>query len=182
MKTSLKNWLAYGLVPMVAATCLASASAAGSLPGGAASLVETHGNWQLNCVDEASSIVCAISQTRIDPDTRQQIIAVEMRVDENSGLAGAMVLPFGLALSKGVVVGIDDQEANAVLGFTTCLPVGCIVPLGFDENTIEALADATELKITATTNDTGDLITLPVSLEGFTGAFVRMQDILSDGS
>jgi invasion protein IalB len=167
---------------MVAAICLASLSAAGSLPGGATSLVESHGDWQLNCVDEASSIVCAISQTQVDPESRQQIIAVEMRADGESGLTGALVLPFGLALSKGIAVGIDDQEANAVLGFTTCLPVGCIVPLGFDASAIDALADANELKITAVTNDTGDLVTLSVSLQGFTGAFVRMQDILSEGS
>ena len=182
MKTTLKSLLKYGLAPMAVATCLFSTSVAGSLPGGAVSLVETHGDWQLTCVEEALNIVCAISQTRIDPESRQQIIAIEMRADGDSGLAGALVVPFGLALSKGVSVGIDDQEANAVLGFSTCLPVGCIVPVGFDASAIDALADANELKITAATNDTGDLVTLSVSLQGLAGAFVRMQEILLDGS
>lgn len=182
MKVALKNLLANGLATIATATCIVTASAAGTLPGGATSLTETHGDWQLNCVDEAANISCAITQTQVDPESRKQIIAVEMRSDGEYGLSGALVLPFGLALSKGIAVGIDDQEASLVLGFTTCLPIGCIVPLGFDADSIEALAEASTLNITGTANDTGGLVALQISLQGLTAAFVRMQEILSEGT
>jgi len=171
-----------GLIAFAFACSLPAFGIAGSLPNGATSLVETHGDWQLNCVDGDAGIVCAITQTRIAEDTGQQIIAVELRSDGNGGLTGVLVMPFGLSLGEGVLVGIDDQEANAVLGFSTCLPMGCIVPVGFDASVVAAFSDANNLLITATANDTGDPVTLPVSLNGLTAAFAGMEDILANGS
>jgi len=168
------------LVPAAVAAAMATGSIAGGLPGGATSLVETHGSWQLNCSDEAATVNCIISQAQINSETEQQMLAIELRPDGAGGLSGALVLPFGLALSQGITVGIDDQEANAALGFTTCLPVGCIVPIGFDASSIDALGDANQLSITATISDSGDPISLAVIIPGMKSAVDRMQDILAN--
>ena len=79
----------YALAPFIVVAGLTTACLAGSLPGGASLLVETHGKWQLNCVDEAATLTCGISQTQIDPETRQQLISIEMRDDGDGGLTGA---------------------------------------------------------------------------------------------
>jgi len=170
----------YALASAFALTGIATPSIAGSLPGGASSLTETHGSWQLNCVDDASILTCAISQTQIDPESRLQIISIELRPNGESGLGGALVMPFGLALSKGVAIGIDDQSPNATLGFSTCLPGGCIVTLGLDPSIITALATASVLTVTATASDTDTAIALAIDLSGFSDVVTRMNEILAN--
>lgn len=180
MKTALHFPRKASLLTMMAATYFASIAAAGALPGGATTLAETHENWQLNCGEEETNIICAISQAQVNSETEQQVLAIKLRSDGAGGLSGAVVLPFGLALSQGITVGIDDQDANAALGFTTCLPVGCIVPIGFDASSIEALGDANQLNINATINDSGDPISLAITLPGMKSAVARMQEIMAD--
>ena len=153
-------------------------SIAESLPGGASSLTESYENWELTCVNQDETPVCSLAQVQINAETQQQMLAIELRPDGAGGLSGVMVLPFGLALSQGIAIGIDDQEANATLGFTTCLPVGCLVPVGFDAGSIASLATANQLTATAIISDSGDPISFVISLTGLQNAHARLQDVL----
>jgi len=74
------------------------------------------------------------------------------------------VLPFGLALNQGITLAIDEQETTVALGFSTCLPAGCLVPIGFATESMEAIGAASRLNITATISDSGDSITLTVNM------------------
>lgn len=47
-----------------------------------------------------------------------------------NALAGTLILPFGLALAKGATLQVDDKAVGQPQTFCTCLPGGCIVPLG----------------------------------------------------
>ncbi len=157
-----------------------SAAVAGPLPGGASSLSETYENWELNCADQSDNVVCSLTQVQIDTQTQQQILAIELQSDGEGGLAGAIVLPFGLALSQGATIGIDEQDANAALGFTTCLPIGCLVPIGFDASSIESLASANQLTVNAIINDSGEPISFSISLSGLQNAQQRLQAVLGN--
>ncbi len=158
---------------------LAVTARAGGLPGGATSLTETYDAWQLTCVDQDAAVTCAMTQAQIDSDSGQQLLAIEVRPDGAGGLAGALVLPFGLALSQGITLGVEDQATTVALGFSTCLPAGCLVPLGFAADSLAALGNAGQLNITATINDSGDPINLNISMQGFQGARARMDGILA---
>ena len=164
----------------ISCVLFASATFAGSLPDGATSLTETHDTWQLNCIDEDAAVICAISQAQIDNNSGQQFLAIELRPDGAGGLSGALVLPFGLALGQGITLKIDEQETSVALGFSTCLPVGCIVPIGFANEAIDAISTANKLNLTATISDSGEPINLSVNLSGFQSANTRMANLLAE--
>src|SRR5690606_7073926 len=104
------------------------AASAQGLPGGASALNETHGDWSLACATSEAATRCAISQTLLDGPNRQRVLALDLQPGEN-GMAGTLLLPFGLALSHGASLAIDEAAPMPPLPVATCLPQGCIAPL-----------------------------------------------------
>ena len=158
---------------------IASVSAATGLPGGASSLSETYGNWTVSCLvqkqDEAQKVLCSMSQQQVD-DKRQRALAVELSPDK-SGASGAFVLPFGLNLSAGAVLQIDETTADKAVAFSTCLPAGCIVPASFDTAKTDALSKGQNLSVLIQSADGKDL-KLAVPLDGFASAIKRTRELL----
>ncbi|TPK96485.1 hypothetical protein FJ938_27220 [Mesorhizobium sp. B2-4-14] len=85
----------------------ASSWGASGLPGGATSLREGHGDWTVSCnlatQNGANVKVCALSQEQTDSQSRQRVLAMELR-PAGETVQGMLVLPFGLALEKGVTL------------------------------------------------------------------------------
>ncbi|QYM72582.1 invasion associated locus B family protein [Pseudochrobactrum sp. Wa41.01b-1] len=156
-----------------------SVSAATGLPGGASSLSETYGNWTVSCLvqkqDEAQKVLCSMSQQQVD-DKRQRALAVEISPDK-SGASGVFVLPFGLNLSAGAVLQIDETTADKAVAFSTCLPAGCIVPASFDTAKTDALSKGQNLSVLIQSADGKDL-KLAVPLDGFASAIKRTRELL----
>jgi len=142
-----------------------------TLPGGASSLQEAHGDWRVACAQQNGLTRCTLSQQLMDTDSRQRILAIELSVPSPNKAEGTLVLPFGLALDKGIVLQVDDA-ASPTLRFRTCLPAGCVVTVMFDEKAIAALRSATTLTVKAVGDDTQE-ISFGVSLKGFASAFDR---------
>jgi invasion protein IalB len=146
-----------------------------TLPGGASSLRENHGDWVVNCSVQAlggrNVKSCALSQEQADSNTRQRVLGIELRAGDNKA-EGILVMPFGLALDKGIVFQIDDSAFSPVQKFRTCLPAGCLVPVSFDGRTLAALRKGTQLKIKAVA-DGGKETPFTISLKGFPGAYDR---------
>ena len=104
---------------------IAGASAAQdvSLPGGAASLNEAHGDWTVACVvrpDAQGTKVkqCAFVQEQFQlkdgqSQARQRVMRVELR-PEKGGVKGFLVLPFGLDLASGVTYQLDEGKPGGV--------------------------------------------------------------------
>lgn len=156
-----------------------SVSAATGLPGGASSLSETYGNWTVSCLvqkqDEAQKVLCSMSQQQVD-DKRQRALAVELSPDK-SGASGAFVLPFGLNLSAGAVLQIDETTADKAVAFSTCLPAGCIIPASFDAAKTDVLSKGQNLFVLIQSADGKDL-KLTVPLDGFASAIKRTRELL----
>ena len=146
-----------------------------SLPGGASSLQETYQDWQVACVQQNTGSRCIMRQQQVDQQSRQQVLAVELMVAAEK-VDGVMVLPFGLDLDKGVVLQVDEGEADPALRFRTCLPAGCVVQVSFDDARIAALRKATALKIKVVA-DGGNETPLTVSLKGFSAALDRVAEL-----
>jgi invasion protein IalB len=153
----------------------AFANDAGALPGGATTLRETHGDWAVSCVSApqngAPGKVCTFSQEQANGQSRQRVLAVELR-PTGSSAEGTLVLPFGLALEQGAQLQIDEGQVQAPLRFRTCVPAGCLVNLSFDDKALEALRKGSSLKIRVAAEG-GREVTLAVSLRGFAGALDR---------
>lgn len=163
---------------LAAALLLGGGAAAQGLPGGASSLNETHGDWTVACTVPEGAVRCAVSQVQVNGENRQRVLSVELAATEGGNAAsGALVLPFGLALEQGVVLSIDEGEALPPLRFSTCLPVGCLVPLAFDRDTVAAMRAGTALKAKAAANTNGQELSFSISLAGFTSALARAAEL-----
>lgn len=133
---------------------------------------ETHGDWIVSfAVNDAGQKFCVIAQEHFNKQTRQRMLGVELR----SNHGGTLILPFGLTLSKGVSLQVDEEEPFDTLPFRTALPVGCMVELDFDAGIIGKLKKGKSLRVNAVANDTGREIAFSISLRGFSAAFARME-------
>ena len=152
-----------------------------SLPGGAGSLREAHGDWTVTCViqsrqDGQKAKLCAFSQEQVHPQTRQRALAIELR-PQASGVAGTLVLPFGLALEQGAVYQLDEGQNGGVQKFRTCLPVGCLIDVEFDAGIVASLKAGKLLKV-KTVADGGQEMLLSISLTGFSSAYQRTVELI----
>lgn len=153
-------------------------AAAQGLPGGATSLNETHGDWVVACTTPDGKVRCSVSQVQINSQNRQRVLSIELAAAEGGAASsGTLVMPFGLALDQGVALSIDEGEALPQLRFSTCLPAGCLVPLTFNKDVVTAMRAGTQLKVKATANDTGQEISVAISLAGFSSALARAAEL-----
>lgn len=161
-----------------AALLLNCGAAAQGLPGGATSLNETHGDWTVTCTTPGGAARCAVSQTQVNEENRQRVLAMELTANEGGKAAsGTLVLPFGLKLDQGVAFSIDEGELPPPLRFSTCLPVGCLVPLTFSQDAVAAMQAGTTLKVKAVAQDNGREINFSISLSGFAAALARAAEL-----
>ncbi|MGE0503563.1 MAG: invasion associated locus B family protein [Rhizobiaceae bacterium] len=168
----------FALFVALLAAAPSMAAAQTGLPGGASTLNETHGDWQVACATPENVVRCTISQTQVTGQDRKRLLAVELAAAEGGKAAnGALVLPFGLRLDDGVRLAIDDKAEPPVLRFSTCVPAGCVVPLAFDADAVKRLSAGTKLGVAATANEGGQDVAFSVSLSGFTSALARAAEL-----
>jgi len=158
------------------AVFMASSAAAAPLPGGAGSLVETFQDWVVACQSQDTTTTCALRQVQTNTQNNQTILTVEFRNAAGGKLEGTLVMPFGLALTKGVTLKVDETAIGA-LGFSTCVPQGCLVPMGLDAAQVTKLKAGTALNIGATALSPAQPLTLKVSLKGFPTALSRVLEL-----
>ena len=149
--------------------------AAQNLPEGASALNEVHGDWQVVCATQAATVRCGLTHSQSSNDAnRSRILAIELAAPDASGaVKGAMVLPFGLRLEAGTTVTIDEQPHNTAR-FSTCLPVGCIVPLDFDAETMATMKVGKIMTISALIEDSGQAFNLSIPLNGLASGLDRI--------
>lgn len=142
-----------------------------ALPGGAQALSETFDDWLVGCASPQGKKHCVVSQQQTDSKTQQRLLAIELQ-PHNGGADGALVLPFGLELDKGVTLKAGDAQIGSTLRFKTCLPQGCVAPVSFDQKTIELLNKAPTMTVIAY-GDAGQSASFQISLKGFGPALSR---------
>lgn len=153
------------------ATVPAAPTAAPAAP--VPSVNETFQNWRVLCMPQASAKQrCAMSQGQVQK-SGQRLLAMELGAPSGGAMTGALVLPFGLALYPGVALQIDGKPVGQPLGFQTCLPVGCVVPLNFDAATVAALGSGAALQVKGKA-DGGEEAAFSIPLQGFAGALDRL--------
>ncbi|MFT4116030.1 invasion associated locus B family protein [Bradyrhizobium sp.] len=153
-----------------------------SLPGGSSSLQETFDGWTLQCTATEKGRLCNIQQQQRHRETKQLVLAAELEAVPNGAANGSLVLPFGLRLSSGVTLQIDDQPSPQPLAFSTCLPVGCVVPLSLDKAAVGRLRGGATLKVGAIASEDGKPIAMSIQLKGLAPALDRLATLVQPGS
>jgi invasion protein IalB len=150
-----------------------AASAAPLLPGGASALSETYGGWSVNCQAANNVKSCSMSHQQLNKNTNQRLLAMEIFAKSTEEAVGTIALPFGLAVSKGVTLAVDDEKPTPVLPFSTCLSAGCLVSVSLDHKLLQEFGAGTTLKIVGTVFDTEQPIIFSVPLASFGAALAR---------
>jgi invasion protein IalB len=165
--------LALGALFFVLATSLSAAAT--TLPGNASSLTEAHDDWIVRCAVANDLVSCAAQQEQTSAQTKQRILGIE--VDTAGGKSmGTLVMPFGLQLSKGVILKIGDKLTSQALPFQTCLPTGCVVPFEIGKEWEAAMRSGDTLAVTAS-GVNGQDARFAVSLKGFSSAIDRISEL-----
>lgn len=174
--------VATGLLVALATVPAAQAQEAGKplLPGGASSIQESYGDWRVLCNVVSQTKQCAMNQQRIDAKGGQLVVAVSLTPTGNGGASGSLLMPFGLDLGAGVSLSLDDGSGGKPVGFKTCMPRGCFVPLAFDAGTVSTLRAGKELRLTVRAADSTDNkpTVFSLVLNGFGPAFDRTSELL----
>lgn len=144
-----------------------------ALPNGASTLQETYGKWSVSCKQEAARQLCRVSQVQVEDKSKKRLFAFELGELSEAKANGMLLLPFGLALGKGVVFQVDDKAAGAPLAFSTCVPAGCLVPLNLDAALLKQLQKGKLLKMNVTPVNSAATTTFTVPLDGFEAAYKR---------
>lgn len=87
------------------------------------------------------------------------------------GAVGTLLTPFGLDLGKGVVLTLG--KPGPALPFRTCLPTGCVVPLQFGSDAVQALKRERTLHVSFATAADDRHVELAISLNGLAQALDR---------
>lgn len=146
-----------------------------SLPGGATSLQESFYDWTVSCGLPGGRRVCLLSQIQADQQSKQRALAIEVGSVDAKSISGLMALPFGLELSQGATLQIDDATFLPPLQFQTCLPTGCVAQFKFEGETLAKLRTGKEMKINVQTFEGGRPLVMTVSLKGFVSGLARLQ-------
>lgn len=170
---------------LLAALCAGPMSAAGQEPpvpppeGVPASPPHV---WEIACRPDAETrrLGCVLSQTLIVPETGGRILRVDVIPAVEASREPTvmrLLFPHGLRLDAVVGLRIDDGQLFRV-PLTRSAPEGvyAIHPLGRD--VVEGLRRGRILTISAIAED-GKVLTLPVSLFGFTAALDAIGQIQS---
>ncbi|MGU3495735.1 invasion associated locus B family protein [Xanthobacteraceae bacterium A53D] len=163
-------------VALAATLTLPAFAQSPALPGGASALRETFDDWTVACTVEGTTRVCRMAQQQRRQEGNQLVLAVDLTATK-AGASGALLMPFGLRLADGVTPQVDENKPAPPVAFSTCMPMGCLVPLTLDAGLIKTLRGATALKLTAKAYDSGQDVTLTVPLKGFAAAYDRLKGL-----
>lgn len=173
-QSALRSCLPLAVMLVLAAPCAAPAA---ELPGGVGSLMENFGDWVVACRAQNGVSGCVVRQVQTKGDKGQQMLTAELRNLSGGKVDGALLVPFGLALARGVTVKVDEGAGEARFDFSTCLPGGCLVPVKFDAATVTAMTSGTSLRLSATALATGETVAMRISLKGLSAALSRAAEL-----
>ena len=162
-----------GLIVAAALIGLPAFAQEASLPGGATALNEMHGSWTVTCSVAEGAKQCSFAQALANGQTGQTVVAMDLGTSSDARVEGMLLTAFGLRLADGIKLAIDGNAVGETLPFYMCVETGCLVQLQFDEVALSALRVGKDLQVTGTNGQTGEPVTVPLSLAGFTAAHAR---------
>lgn len=139
---------------------------------------QTFGDWAVRCVNVKAVVPCEMFQAAMNKKTRQVVTHVSFAyVPAQDSFATQIVVPLGVALSKGVSLVVGTQRVEGIK-FHRCERNGCYVEAELNKNYIEGLgAGGTSGVIRVVPYRTGKSVDFPLSLNGFAPAMAKLKEL-----
>lgn len=133
-------------------------------------IIERYGNWTFDCRRYAEGPRCSISQ-KVGDQLGIEVLQPDKK-DTNKAL---LLLPFGLAVSEGVTLVIDNTPSDHRIPFSTCAPDGCIVPMVVADKSMDQILAGTQLKIISFDAISSKRKEFSIPLNGIVKAYHRLR-------
>jgi invasion protein IalB len=146
------------------------------LPNGASSLNETYGNWTIECRVIDGRKQCLLMHAQGNSQTRQRLFEIELQTPQNGKTEATILMPFGLKLDSGAILTLDDKDFTSGR-FSTCTPLGCLLPVSFPVASIDAMKKAKTLTVASLNLGNSEVVSFKVSLDGFAPAIARLAEL-----
>lgn len=134
-------------------------------------IMEKYGKWTFDCRRYEAGSRCSINQK-----LGNQLGIEVLQPEANETIKALILLPFGLAVSEGVTLSIDDKPADRRIPFSTCASEGCIVPMVVSNTSMEQILQANQLKIISFDAISLERKEYSIPLEGLSRAYLRLKN------
>ncbi len=139
-------------------------------------LVENHGSWVFECspANVPSGEFCTMQQVLSNADSDRVLLAVTIAFHPQRGEPMMVAItPLGVELPVGLGLKVDDGPQLAV-PFTLCNQGGCRANAPLEDPFLGSLKTGGQLQVSYAVQ--GQRLDAPVSLDGFTAAYGRLQE------
>ncbi|MFV0383092.1 invasion associated locus B family protein [Paracoccus sp. (in: a-proteobacteria)] len=165
----------------------APADAANAAPAeqqpGQAYVKSTHGDWLIRCIRTGQDAEpCEMYQLLKDASGNPLGEATVVPLVNAEVAAGVTFLaPLETDLMQGLGFAVDNGKPRAY-PFSFCAQIGCFSRVGFNSDEVAQMkrGNSATLTMLRMGDDPKNLVSLPVSLSGFTAAFDEMSKIAAD--
>lgn len=136
-------------------------------------------NWNLSCTPDSGTqeLLCEASQTIAFEESRQTLLIAFVTPWKQDDAAELFVmrfqLPHGLDIPAGLQIQIDDNPAQSPV-IQTSTQVGVYARIGLSEPLLESLKKGATMNVSFSAMN-GNKLTVPVSLDGFSAIFAKLQ-------
>jgi invasion protein IalB len=144
-----------------------SAPSKGAAAGPAQQVI---GDWVVACVPVGSGHKsCMLTQTLASQKLGRTVSVFAIGRDRSGKLKGSIRVPVGVALSAGVVVGVEDKNPFTV-PYSACHQIGCFAPFDLTEPMLGQIRKATKISAVAQ-SVSQQALNLNFSTRGFPAAY-----------
>ena len=135
------------------------------------------GDWTYICKAlSKKKTVCALTQTRVDPRTKQRVLEVTLRkLGESGKLALLVAAPLGIHLATGMI-GKVDQGKQFTFIWQSCTKQGCTAAVEVNDKLRWTMKAGKQLLIAFKPRANVDTLTYSVSLGGMTKGLEALDD------
>lgn len=159
---------------LICSGVLASIVCFQALAAGADAETATYGDWTMRCVHREGLMPCDVIQSARQKDGQQTIMQLSFSyVREKNLYAVQFLLPLGFMIQPGVIVRIDEKTELKDWPVTRCTPQGCFVEKLVGAQDLVPFQTGKTGVISLAVRD-GRILSLPISLNGFTTAMDEM--------
>jgi invasion protein IalB len=147
--------------------------------------LERYGNWAVECTEKTvpdateQELVCRAFQELRQEQTGQRVLLVSFaNGPEKEDLILSMITPFGLNVTSEIFLNADNAEV-AKIGFTTCVPTGCIAEGVVSRDAADSLGHSVTMQVSMPINKESGGFVVDLSTVGFWDALDRLEILAS---